>query len=368
MKANKTNKEFKGSALVDYVVPAALIGVVVGMSIYFLISSGSLTNYFSATGNMKLTNDGKAILNENEAEAPIIFETKPAPISSTDADTPTPTNPVKTCQHGICDLDFGEYVLRGIPENFQEYTENSGNSGGTEVLASLIEQIADQMEAEGKIDEASLYRKLANFGHLVGDLQEKTEHYASDCYATATPLACVNAKLNDSTTGLSINPELAGDLSTFNTTDPMLKLIKGTDVGGVRNLIQTNPALAAANKTQLEPAYSMILAYDQIMGKDKYSKATKQLTSALYSELSKMAIHHRGKTGIFEGGGEHTQEFYDPITGAKATEITYSLDGFPTPQSALDRYIHPPASDFSDIKSVLICVTGQHTDTGSQCY
>jgi len=41
----------------------------------------------------------------------------------------TPDKPVSICIDGYCNIDYGEFILYGIPENFQELVRPSGASG-----------------------------------------------------------------------------------------------------------------------------------------------------------------------------------------------------------------------------------------------
>lgn len=58
----------------------------------------------------------------------------------------TPKAPVQVCDSGNCTIDFGSYILQGVPEKLQDYTFANGASGGMDKMVNLMMQIADQLE------------------------------------------------------------------------------------------------------------------------------------------------------------------------------------------------------------------------------
>ena len=56
--------------------------------------------------------------------------------------------PQKSCANANCSIDFGDFVLTGIPENFDDFTETSGGFGEdqTALYSNIISQLADSLK------------------------------------------------------------------------------------------------------------------------------------------------------------------------------------------------------------------------------
>ncbi len=170
---NKQRKE-SGAGLVDYVIPTAIVGLAFGLGLYFLVSSGNLTGFFGASLNSEQGEPGTLNIpayNSSETQSVI----NPGSLGG------TPENPQMQCQGGVCTIDFGEYVLSGIPENFNDYVLSSGASGGTEKLASLFAQLAEQLELSGKNAEAEELKKLASIAYNMSLIHKDSENTINNC-------------------------------------------------------------------------------------------------------------------------------------------------------------------------------------------
>lgn len=83
--------------------------------------------------------------------------------------------PVAECIESICSIDFGEYVFNNIPENFKEFVETSGFSGGTQILADLLDDIAEESITLTDSNKTNLIIQLAQQGHILADYEEQLE-------------------------------------------------------------------------------------------------------------------------------------------------------------------------------------------------
>ncbi len=92
----------------------------------------------------------------------------------------TPDNPQVKCVNGVCSVDFGDYVFNNLPKNFKDFVESSGFSGGTKILASMLEEIANQAEPLGDPGAIDLIKQLANQGHIIADFEKQLELAATD--------------------------------------------------------------------------------------------------------------------------------------------------------------------------------------------
>lgn len=186
--------KIKGSALVEYALPITLIGLVVGLSLYYLSSSGSLTNLFANTFNSKYSPTNKTLeINKNSDKVSLLVNPMAGSFGGSSA------QPIEKCNGTQCTIDFGEFILTGIPENFSEYVQSNGTSGSVDELCKLLLQIADQLEEKGNTAGAKDYRNLANLGYFYADMQEQIENAADSC-KTSTSLSisgsCMVIKFN----------------------------------------------------------------------------------------------------------------------------------------------------------------------------
>lgn len=130
-------KNISGSSLVDYVVPTAVVGLVLGLGIYYMVSDGNLLNYFKASVSGYKKN--KQIVIDSQGTANI----KGGSLGGT-AD-----NPKMQCGFKVCTIDFGDFILTGIPEDIAEISTASRGGEQTANYANLITKLAEQMERDG---------------------------------------------------------------------------------------------------------------------------------------------------------------------------------------------------------------------------
>jgi len=79
---------------------------------------------------------------------------------------------IETCSNGSCDINLGSLVLKGVPKNIEELIETSGVAGGTNELLQLLQQIADQKNAEGNIEEAKKITALIARGKEIMQMEQ----------------------------------------------------------------------------------------------------------------------------------------------------------------------------------------------------
>ena len=85
------------------------------------------------------------------------------------------------CGENNCVINLGEFQLTGVPENFNDYVEAVGASGGTDLIADLMRQLAAHLEAEGKTDQSEAIKKLASFTHNIAVVEKEVEKIANEC-------------------------------------------------------------------------------------------------------------------------------------------------------------------------------------------
>lgn len=95
---------------------------------------------------------------------------------------PSQQNPVVSCSGSSCEIDFGDYVLEGIPGDFKNYVNSTGSSGGTESLMTVLDEII--ANADLPDDQKNLLQELSNAGHNLSDMQERIELSVNHIYGT----------------------------------------------------------------------------------------------------------------------------------------------------------------------------------------
>ena len=182
----------KGISITEYIIPIAVVGLIAGLSLYNLSSNGNLEKFFMFSVDGTLDTNGTSI-QVNKPDKYIPIKLNGGEFGGTTA------QPVEYCINNMCKIDFGEFVLTGIPEDFEEFVKTQGSSGGSNVLANLLMQISKQLEKEGDLTGALDYKNMANIGHYLASVQEKMETSSESCISNADPTAyitCVNTKMN----------------------------------------------------------------------------------------------------------------------------------------------------------------------------
>ncbi|MEW5821042.1 MAG: hypothetical protein AB1782_12695, partial [Cyanobacteriota bacterium] len=64
--------------------------------------------------------------------------------------------PVKKCSNGYCIIDFGDYIMTGIPENYNEVLETTGNSGANNPAKLIDSDITDKVIEKINLDNMDI--------------------------------------------------------------------------------------------------------------------------------------------------------------------------------------------------------------------
>lgn len=267
----------------------------------------------------------------------------------------TVANPVTQCNQGLCDVDYGDFVLNGIPENFGSFVESSGTSGGTETLISALEEIADQMEATNGPGAAKL-RALANYGHIISDIQKAAETKAKACGTDTNCLkSWVQSKSDTTYTLPSQYQSLLPDFDLGGNNRNVADLLCYTYIAQAR--VGYPPDAPVADQSY--PGSAAILAYDNIKDDTSIPQSIRDITKELYSNLNNLSMNLYGLASAsvnpaVELGG------IDPFTGAFGTTKTYPLTN-PT------SLVNPKIGAQTNVTSAVICATGRNKDNGYKC-
>lgn len=166
----------KGNALSQYGIIIALISVMlipvfshVGKNIVNALT-GLSTGLNSGIESKKAFDSSQKALAENALLPQNENTTTSLPLST-------------ACQNGDCIINFGTFALQGIPEDFSAFVETAGAAGGTEKLAQLLFQLADQVEqnntGDAKVQDD--IKKLATTTHNIAVIHHISESLIQDC-------------------------------------------------------------------------------------------------------------------------------------------------------------------------------------------
>lgn len=277
----------------------------------------------------------------------------------------TPSNPVKECKDSSCTIDFGDFILTGLPENFGELTETSGTSGGEDLLADLLTQIAEQRK-ESDPEGSKEYLRLANLIHMQGDIVRQIEEkVTSGCTRKELQDFYFNTKLQ--ATGYTIPTDLTDALPSV-YLDQKLSMIMNaqSEIGYARDRKINSPAYFDSNKDQF-PGFAIVDQYDTIMANSKYPDSLKNITQEIFQNFADLSFNAQGFLGATAfcstagGCSNAPQSQIDPITGVAKPPVTFS-------SGELDEVLHPKYSLKDDLSGALLCTAGKDKDTAKSCH
>lgn len=266
-------RNFNGSSLAQYAIVLALVAVAVvpvfmiyGKEIVSILQG--YTSIFTDMNNQMATNKGSNPSEEPSEDPPgnpPPSQEKVGPLGG------TPSAPVTDCSTpDSCTIDYGSFVLSGIPENFPIAVETMGGAGGIETMAQLMDILATAQEnGDIQMDGGSL-RDLANLGHELARQESIYENDMTSMIATGESkidfgfqcalndgLAIVHTDFNNALGSLQISPNdpnaanvqniiniLSGQInSLYDNLYPQLTLMADNGIGYVPSLAEMEAIL-----------------------------------------------------------------------------------------------------------------------------
>lgn len=326
MKRNQS----QGAALAQYGIVIALIAL--GCFIAYSLLGKTIMDQLNAFLNVQEYNNSIIAQNAKDLTSTTTSASTPAAGSLGG----TPSVPIEDCTGSTCTVDYGDFILSGIPENYEEFVEAQGTSGGTDKLVFIINQMADQLEEDGKPAEAQELRNFANLLAFMSDMEEVVSNEANTCSADANPKACFATALDDYQVS-SIPQELIdeGILSNYTSTS----LSTGAFYEGIGTFLDIGGGVALYNDNSdsedryLSSAISSL--YDDIQNNPAYSTEMKDVITKTYTTAS--ALGQNNVELVNHSIGD-TYELYD-LTGNYVGEEPIDLS------VTLNTVQHPPASD-----------------------
>lgn len=346
-------RKFAGSALVDYLLPTVIVGLVLGLGLYGFTNENYLKKFLKASGNMDDTLKKEELSMGNTVKGGSLGGTPSAPV-------------VKCNFGGTCDIDYGEYILKGVPSDFGGFVEANGTSGGLDKLAATIKQIAQGLkEKDPTSDGYKEYERLANLIHMQGEIFRVIETKAKNDGNFATKVD-YTTYMNNQVSSLYTPPaEIAGALPGLDTSITFADFVKfDQTLGDARHTKVINGnTFGGTENTNL--SHAIIDQYDQIIADGRFSDSLKALTQELFlnlNDLSAQALYNSEGVGLkFDGYTDYSWSPYDPVDGtplAMQTEPCDDLTSFLNPQFSLN----------GDINGALTCTAGKNITTGRACH
>jgi hypothetical protein len=174
----KCMNRLKAGNMVEYVIPTAIVGIALGLGLFYMVSSGTFSKHFEGTISGKKTGDTLILNSFGSSKSQI----QPGSLGG------TPSSPSVQCTSGSCVIDFGDYVLKGIPETLSDVTTASRGGEATAVYANILTQMAYEL-MDTQPDQANLLlqmaeeaRKMANveiaLDNKVKDINDREEQIA----------------------------------------------------------------------------------------------------------------------------------------------------------------------------------------------
>lgn len=145
-------KNRSGSALIDYVLPTALVGLVVGLSMYSMFSTGTLANFIGASSNTEMDlESGEGVMGDVVTNSSGFSESASTVISTGtvgDVDVSYYANGTASFTVGTQNVTVSSDMMN----NLNEIMETTGTTGLNNHIVSsikkLIEEHADEYPGE----------------------------------------------------------------------------------------------------------------------------------------------------------------------------------------------------------------------------
>lgn len=264
---------------------------------------------------------------------------------------------MKQCDGGVCTINFDDISLTGIPENFNEFVETSGASAGTDKMAELIEQLANQLANDGKSEEAKQIMQLANLGHNLAVLQNYAESIVVSCN---NDKACIQAEFQSTMNmpdGYNVSASPFPDNVTYEELCESL-----FDIGRARNYKTENPDEYNTNLSNNRLAYVIVDQFDTIMDNPTIDDSIKGILTELYWDIGTVSEDFDNNLNFLVMDSSDSCEHYDPVTG----EVIYVKSGT-DPFADFQSYA---ASKITHFDSSLICgaTIDTNADSGTSCH
>jgi hypothetical protein len=342
-------KDKKGSAIVEYVIPAAVIGMAVGICMYMIFYGGELKSFIAASGNMSLSESGeKASIGPETQDLSIPVNVSGGSLGG------TPDKPVKQCDENGCVIDFGTFTLQNLPENFNEFVQTSGGSGASDLISDLLMQLASHLESENQPAEANLLKQMATTGHNMAAIEREFETLINSCNGNQE---CIFALFDQpfpkpadfNETYYAFPAGMTYKDALYSVAMGEYQFIKSYNYDLYRECIDNN-LLSAVFIDQL----------DQVKASNNIPDDIKGIVQELTWNIGMIGEEFQNNVSII--AVHNNNEIHDPMTGTVGKYLA------PDDADPYQFFLDYQASSITDFDSALICAAGYNEDTGKSCH
>ena len=355
----------KGQNLTELAIILAVI-VIAGIAVYSLLGGKVHTIFSKSVDKSKEFVPFGGAVNPVNTKSPVYQLIEPGSLGGTS------DSPVTECNSSSCNIDFGEFVLQGIPSDLSQLIETSGTSAGQKELLSLIEQIAQQLEEDGEKDGAQQYRDLANLGHFLAQIESEIEKGAESCKNDSDSFNCMRSVLANSSDNMSLPDNLKHLIPDFDSDEKLWWMsLKNRQIGAEQFVNYNNTIYYSGNPITVtnNPSVAMLNTFNDIMSNDSYSDNMKAVTQELYNQLSGLHTEFDTRVDCFYGL-TNFGTYYEYIPYWKIMDADGNLTKPPKESvtiNDLSDFTNPQYSLGVNLDSAIICATGHNTDSGIVC-
>jgi hypothetical protein len=328
--------KYRGSSLVEYIIPVAVIALVVGVGLLYMLNDGSILSFASQTSNMEVDKSKQSgVINPYKGDS-FLVNPNPGDLGG------SLENPVGQCKDGYCVIDYGKYVISNIPQQFDEFVQTSGAAGSVEKMSSYLKKMAENMHDQGSIDLANEITTLASIGHNIALIMQEYERIYNLCSGDSVCISGYDSLPFPMPEGYDES------VLSFPADATYATMLDSGAFGDVLN---------GENSSPLASAY--VDQFNLIMDSSTLDDPTKGVIQELSWNIGMLGQDFQTNYGLLTG---QTVNYYDPITGLPATPVD---SVFANPVEGFENY---SASRLTNTYSSLICATGYGEDTGTTCH
>lgn len=327
----------KGQNLIEFAIILGLVGVAC-LACFFILGN-HLTVLFSDTSkefksyNPFQFNSSTQLTSQKTANKSINGST---PIISTPS------------SNGMVNLQIGNITLQNVPTNLKEIVQTTGASGGTETIASLLSQIADQAEeANLSPDDASLIRDIANYAHTLALLEKHLENTAISCDFEPDCITTYSDR------EVSI-PGVKENATERNFSDYLC-------LGEAKYKYIYKPDDFNDRLQSKYTAYQYYAKMAQLLESNTADPAIVRLVDELSANIAILGEEFDNNYGYLEADWS-TFSYYD-----YKTNNSYSEKAPSTIELIKDNFKNYTTSATTNLDAQLICATGEKSDDGTSC-
>ena len=326
----ESSRNNKGQEVLEFVLLLAL-GAVVSIAVILLLGE-KLSDFFNTFNANRLAFGAKALTTNTS----VINST------STSGETSNST-PTKSCNNGECVISFGNFKLYGIPQDFNDFVETTGVSGGTFKVSNLMDQIAAQLEQEGKAQESESIKRLASVSHNIAVIETEIEEAVKNCASTTSTVKKQDACLQNFINTAPL--KLVGYDDTY-VPRPNVNYRQLLDTIEVVGVMASDLDTEYANYANQDLDYT----YDPLHL--EFGKNLKDILSSINIDDSTKGIVNQLAWDIGMIGTDfHDQTDIDPVHPQATT-------------ASLSTY---NAGVITHFDASLICAAGNYQDSGQRC-